>query len=53
MQIDINERTSELHNVLNVDDATEQQLRRLRMLGEDQAEVRRLTEMVTEQVRNP
>ncbi|UCC32630.1 MAG: hypothetical protein JSU86_10170 [Phycisphaerales bacterium] len=53
MQVDINERTGSLHESLDIDNATEEQLRELRMLGEDQAEVRRLTEMVTERVQHP
>ena len=53
MQVDINERTGSLHGSLDIDNATEEQLRELRMLGEDQSEVRRLTEMVTERVQHP
>jgi hypothetical protein len=53
MQGDINERTQELHQSLDLQNATEQQLRKLEEIGEDQTEVRRLTEMVTGRVRQP
>jgi len=53
MQVDINGRTEGIHEALDIDNATEQQLRELTMLGEDQAEVRRLTEMVTKRARHP
>jgi hypothetical protein len=49
MQADINERTTGLDKVIDPRDATEAQLRELRMLGEDQAEVRRLADLVTQQ----
>ncbi len=48
MQIDINERTRILDSAFRADSATESQLRALAILGEDQTEVRRLTELVTE-----
>ena len=51
MQADINDRTLKMHDFLDPDQATEEQLRELTMLGEDQAEVRRLTEMVTRRER--
>ncbi|MGB2985935.1 MAG: DUF4175 family protein [Phycisphaerae bacterium] len=53
MQVDIHERTKGLHESFDIDRATEQQLRDIEMVGEDQAEVRRLTEMVTQRVQHP
>ena len=51
MQRDIHERSRQLHQSFDIERATEQQLRELTMLGEDQREVRRLTELVTNQAR--
>jgi hypothetical protein len=51
MQVDINERTRVLGIQFDADAATETQLRQLTVIGEDQAEVRRLTEMVTGRAR--
>ena len=51
MQIDILERTQALGGSFDADNATEEQLQRLAELGEDQVEVRRLTERVTERAR--
>lgn len=53
MQRDINERTRRLDAALDVEQADEAQLRELKTLGEDQAQVRTLTERVTERVRRP
>ncbi len=53
MQRDINERTRRLDAALNAEQADEAQLRELKTLGEDQAQVRTLTERVTERVRRP
>lgn len=53
LQTDINNRTQELQQSFDIDEATEQQLRELRILGEDQAELRRLAERVTEQAQHP
>ncbi|MEK7730738.1 MAG: hypothetical protein AAB363_02665, partial [Planctomycetota bacterium] len=53
MQVDINERTRVLGLQFDVDAATETQLRQLTVIGEDQAEVRRLTELVTGRARQP
>jgi hypothetical protein len=53
MQGDINERSKNLYNAVDLQDATERQLRQFKEIGEDQAEVRRLTEMVTGRVRQP
>ncbi len=53
LQTDINDRTQELQQSFDIDEATEQQLRELRVLGEDQAELRRLAERVTEQAQHP
>lgn len=53
MQVDINERTRALGLQFDVDAATETQLRKLTVIGEDQAEVRRLTELVTGRARQP
>ncbi len=53
MQVDLSERTTALHESLDPERASESQLGELKVLGEDQAEVRRLTEMVTERVRRP
>jgi hypothetical protein len=48
MQVDINDRTRTINDSFEVAEATEKQLRRLATIGEDQAEVRRLAELVTE-----
>lgn len=53
MQVDINERTRVLGIQFDADAATEAQLRQLTVIGEDQAEVRRLTEMVTSRAQQP
>lgn len=53
MQTDINNRTRELQQSFEIDEATEQHLRELRMIGEDQSELRRLTERVTRQAQHP
>ncbi|MHC4698396.1 MAG: coiled-coil domain-containing protein, partial [Planctomycetota bacterium] len=53
MQEEINGRTRELYESLDLDAATEQQLRELRFVGEDQAQVRHLTELVTKRARHP
>ena len=51
MQRDIHDRSRQLYQSFDIERATEQQLRELTMLGEDQREVRRLTELVTNQAR--
>jgi hypothetical protein len=48
MQLDINDRTLTLHGEFDAATATESQLRQLAILGEDQTEVRRLTELVVQ-----
>jgi len=53
MQVDINERTRVLGLQFDVDTASETQLRQLTAIGEDQAEVRRLTELVTGRAQQP
>jgi len=53
MQADINLRTTELNRVVDVDAATEEQLRELRIVGEDQSQVRLLTDLVTKRARHP
>ncbi|UCF34514.1 MAG: hypothetical protein JSV78_04270 [Phycisphaerales bacterium] len=53
MQADITERTRSLGETVELKEATEEQLRELKTLGEDQAQVRRLTEMVTQRARQP
>lgn len=53
MQQDVNERTGTLHQSLDVENANEGQLRELKAVGEDQAQVRRLTELVTARARQP
>jgi hypothetical protein len=53
MQADINERTKTLNQSFDAESAMEEQLRGIRMLGEDQAEVRRLTELVVERAQHP
>ena len=53
MQMDVNERTAAQHGSFDLDKATEAQLRERKMLGEDQIEVRRLTELVTARAREP
>ncbi len=47
MQQDINERTSELGESVSATDPSEDDLRKIGRVGEDQAEVRKLAEMVT------
>jgi len=49
MQLDINRRTKAFREGYDPTDATEDQLRELLVIGEDQAEVARLTRRVTEQ----
>lgn len=51
MQADVNERTRALHESVDRAAATENQLRDLKMVGEDQAAVRRLTELVLDKTR--
>lgn len=53
MQVDINRQTGEMHESLDMSRVSETELGRLKMLGEDQAEVRRLTELVTRQANQP
>jgi hypothetical protein len=53
MQVDINERTRSLDEAFDPQAATETQLRQLSVIGEDQAEVRRLTELVTSRAQQP
>jgi len=53
MQVDISERTRQFDETIDPDTATEDQLRELRALGEDQGEVRRLTEMVVQKAKGP
>ncbi|MCH6579537.1 MAG: hypothetical protein IH802_04145 [Nitrospinae bacterium] len=49
----INKRTAELSAELDVIELTEKQLRMLKTVGEDQAQVQRLTEMITERAGHP
>lgn len=51
MQLDINQRTRDLNTELADVQPTEAQLRQLRTLGEDQADLRRLTEKLVEEAR--
>ncbi len=51
MQVDINDRTQKLSTEFDPSEATEAQLRKLTIIGEDQTEVRRLAELVTERAR--
>ena len=53
MQAEINRRTAGLYQTVDVDVAPEEQLRELEFVGEDQAQVRHLTELVTENARHP
>jgi hypothetical protein len=53
MQADIAVRTRSLAETIDPKEATEDQLRELKTLGEDQAQVRRLTQMVTQRARQP
>jgi hypothetical protein len=53
MQQDIAVRTAEFQRSFDAADTSEEQLRVLSHLGEDQAELRRLTELVTEKARKP
>ena len=52
MQLDINERTQDMHDTFDADNATEQELQMIKMIGEDQAQVRNLTEKVTQRARS-
>jgi len=51
MQTDINQRTEQLGAGFVADDASEAQLRQINVLGEDQGEVRRLTEKLVDKAR--
>ena len=51
MQVDINERTAALKE--GHGDVSEDRLRRIGLIGEDQIEVRRLTKMLTDRARRP
>ncbi len=51
MQVDINDRTQKLSAEFDPSEATEVQLQQLTIIGEDQTEVRRLAELVTERTR--
>ena len=53
MQKEISQRTRRFDQSINMQDVDEGQLRELKMLGEDQAEVGRLTELVTREARRP
>ena len=53
MQVDINQRTQSLYGSIDIHRANEQQLQELTVVGEDQAEVGRLAELVTRRVREP
>ncbi|MGD2111595.1 MAG: hypothetical protein PVI86_19635, partial [Phycisphaerae bacterium] len=53
MQADINERTRSIHASFDPEQATEAVLSELKIIGEDQAELRRLTERVTEGAQHP
>ena len=53
MQVDINERTRAFDQAFDPQSVTETQLRQLSVIGEDQAEVRRLTELVTSRAQQP
>jgi hypothetical protein len=53
MQNDVNSRTAKLHGTSDRQNPGEAELRELRMLGEDQAEVKRLTEKLTKRARLP
>ena len=53
MQTDINQRTKRIGADVDPDTAEERQLRELQMIGEDQAEVRRLAALVTRRARHP
>ncbi len=48
MQGEINERTVALHEAMDVEQPAERQLRDLKRIGDDQSEVLRLSELVTE-----
>ncbi len=52
MQVEINERTVALHRDMDPEAPTERQLRTLKVIGDDQSEVRHLTELVTKRARN-
>lgn len=52
MQLDLNQRTREFAQGYEPQEATEAQLRQLRELSEDQAQIRRLTERLTERARS-
>ena len=50
MQVDINERTAGLATTVSVEEADEAQLREIDILGEDQVEGRKLTDLGTKRV---
>jgi hypothetical protein len=53
LQLDVNDRTKTLSDTVDPGDPTEVELENLKMLGEDQAEVRRLSDLVTRRARQP
>ncbi|MFQ5590122.1 MAG: hypothetical protein ACE5HE_03065 [Phycisphaerae bacterium] len=53
MQTEINERTANLYQSIDLDNATEEQLRELKFVGEDQVQVHHLTTLVTQRARHP
>ena len=53
MQVDINNRTASRYEALDMEHATEAELRGLKNVADDQKEVRRLTELVTQRAAQP
>lgn len=53
MQHDVAARTAEFSTTFDPGETSEEQLKSLSQLGEDQAELRRLTQLVTEKARTP
>lgn len=51
MQQDVNQRTKEINENFELETATEEQLQNIHTIGEDQAEVSRLTKKVTQRAR--
>ncbi len=51
LQTDINERTRSLHESIDLTEPSEGHLRKMRILGEDQEQVRALTDKLTEKAR--
>jgi len=52
MQLDLNARTARIGERFDADTASEEELRRVRQLGDRQQRIRKLTERVTQRARS-